>query len=280
MPPKRRNTTGGGSFAAKIDGGPGSNFLTVTLTVGQKVHSSPGSLIYMKGDITKGEVELGGGFAKAFARGLGGENFFITSYTGGAKGGEIAFGSDIPGDIIRLDLTAGEEYVISRGSFLCCTGNLEVSATTRIRGILSVGQEEGFILPVIRAKETAGSVWLSAYGTFKEINLVNDTIILDNGTFLACPSSLSYTLTSLGKGVSGFVFGGEALGMKFEGTGKLYIQSKNLSAFLALVSQPENSVKGAIKQKVGEGVGNAIVNMFSSEGGKKRVARKRSGPKS
>ena len=272
--PKTKKVVSGGGFKAKIEGVPGSNYLVVNLADGEKIMTSPGSLVYMKGDILKGEVELGG-FAKAFARGLGGESFFITTYKGGAKGGEIAFGSDIPGDIIRVDLKAGEEYIISRGSFLCCTDNLEISATTRIRGILSVGQEEGFVLPVIRAKETAGSVWLCAYGTFKEINLVNEEIILDNGTFLACPSSLSYTLTSLGRGPLAFVFGGESLGMKFVGSGRLIVQSKNLNAFIGMMANSgssSGSISGAIKEKVGEKVGDSIFDMFT-EGGGARITK-------
>lgn len=258
--PARKNKQTGSGFTANVEGVPGANFLVVNLADGQKIMSSPGSLIYMKGDILKGEVELGG-FAKAFARGLGGESFFISTYKGGAKGGEIAFGSDIPGDIIRVDLAAGEEYIISRGSFLCCTENLEISATTRIRGILSVGQEEGFVLPVIRAKDTPGSVWLCAYGTFKEINLVNEEIILDNGTFLACPSSLSYTLTSLGRGPLAFVFGGESLGMKFVGSGRLIVQSKNLNAFIGMMANSgssSGSISGAIGEKVGESIFDAL----------------------
>ena len=165
--------------------------LTVPLTEGQVIKTSPGSLIYMRGDVKKGEVKVDG-LGKAFGRIFSGQSFFLTSYTGGPNGGSVALSLAFPGDIIQIDLQPNESYRISKGCFLAGTNNVEISATTQIKGIIGIGQEEGVILPVVKCKDGTGSgtVWLGGFGHFKMHQLkIDETIIVDNGIFLACPNS-------------------------------------------------------------------------------------------
>jgi hypothetical protein len=143
---------------------------------------------------------------------------------------------------------------------LCCTANLEVAAATRLKGIVGVGQEEGFVLPVVQAGDVGGAVWLCAYGTFKRIDLAADEkIVLDNGTFLACPMALQYQIVQLGKTLFSSLAGGEGFGMEFVGPAALYMQSKNVNEFLGYIGAHSQSVSGGVKQGIGRGIGEGLL---------------------
>ncbi len=294
MQPKRKaavSKKGGNANAvavrvpnAHILGAPGSNYLEIDLPPGVVIKSSPGSLVYLRGDVEKGVVELGG-VGKAVARALGGQDLFITTYRGGPSGdGKVAFGSPLPGDIIKIYLAPREAIIVSRGSFLCCTADLEVTATTRLKGILGVGQEEGFVLPVVQAGDAGGTVWLCAYGTFKRIDLAtNEKIVLDNGAFLACPVTLHYQIVQLGKTMFSSLAGGEGLGMEFVGPAALYMQSKNVNEFLGYIGAHSKSVRGGVKEGIGEGLFRGLFGSKQQGGeptptpGKKTSKSKKSG---
>lgn len=255
---------------SRIMGAPGSNYVIIDLMAGESIKSSPGSLIYMRGDVEKGEVEVGG-IGKAFARMLGGENFVITTYRGGAYGGAVAFGISLPGDIIYIDLGPQQEIIISRGSFLCCTPGLEITATTRMQGALGVGQGEGFVLPVIKAGAEGGRVWLAAYGSFERIDLsTNETAVLDNGTFLSCPTSLNYKVVKLGKTILSSLAGGEGLGMEFTGPASLYIQSKNINDLQAMAGSGSGNT---VSSTIGKSIFKNMFSTSSSGGAKRKVAK-------
>jgi uncharacterized protein (TIGR00266 family) len=234
MPPKKKGHKGAGQVPeVRVEPGTGSASLVVNLQSGQSILASPGSLIYLRGNVQKGDVALKG-LGRAFLRSLGGEDFFLNTYTGA---GEVCFSSDIPGDIIAIPLAEGESYLLSQGCFLAATPNITLSAGARWRGLLGIGQDEGFLLPKAECPKGTGPgvLWLAGYGSFKRHDLAaGERLIVDNGIFLACPSSVSYTLETLGRTMISTVFGGEGFGMQFVGPATVYTQSKNLGDFLAL----------------------------------------------
>lgn len=265
----RRKKTGGNASKmpmSVVKGAPGSNYVVVTLVAGEELLTSPGSLIYLRGDVEKGTIHVDG-IGKAFARSFGGEDFLITKYKGGVRGGTVALGSPLPGDVIAIELAPNQDIIISRGSFLGCTSGLEVTATTRMQGILGIGQEEGFVLPVVRAGDKGGRVWLAAYGTFERVELKEgENIILDNGTFLACPTSLNYEVVSLGQTLMSSLLGGEGMGMEFAGPATLYLQSKNVNDFIAVINQKSGAE--VIKYEVAGMVARSMWDgLMSSDGG-------------
>lgn len=264
----------------------GSSYIVISLKAGETVISSPSSLIYMKGDIEKGEIVIGKNVLSAFSRSFAGEDMFMTSYKGGQWGGDVAFSSDILGDVIKIQLKKDDEYTISRTSFLCGTENISISATVQPLDIRGIGSYEGFVLPKIKAK-SGGSVWLATFGSFERIDLAqNEEIIIDNGVFLAAQSHMNYTLVRLGKTFTSSFLGGEGFGMKFVGPGTIYIQSKNLNNFSQMMSRYIGSVDkprtfdGATGGTIVGAVANAIFSDGKLEGGKKvkktRVSKSRS----
>lgn len=235
--PRTRVKAGGGDVAttATIIGVPGSNYIEFALTEGHAILCGGEDMIYTKGNIGKSEVQLQG-IIKSVARFFSNEEVFLEKYTGP---GIVAVGSSIPGDIIMITLQPGESFILSRSSFLACTANVEVSAGFRLRGVIGVGQEEGFVLPTVTCPENSeqpGFVWVAAYGTFKKhVIKAGDSILVNNGMFLACNEKIKYELETAGRSIIGSLVSG-GLGMKFVGPCEIYTQSKNLNILADTIS--------------------------------------------
>ena len=229
-------------------GSSGSVFLKINLQKNQQIMTSPGALLYMKGDIEKGEIKFDN-VGSGIWRLLGGESLFYSTYTGNEGGGTIAVGTDLPGDIIDISISPNEEWYVSRGSYLCSTLNILIEATVKTQGFFGlIGSGEGGVLPTIKTTDgNAGKFWLGAYGSFEKIVLNSGKeIVVDNGYFLAAEKKMDYTIVNMGKTLTSAFFGGEGFGMKFVGPGTLYIQSKNISNFAVTLSSymPNKSSSG------------------------------------
>lgn len=260
------------------------DILLIKLSKGQSVKTSPGSLVYMKGDITKGDAQVGS-IGAAFARSFGSESFFLTQYTGGPNGGTIALSLAFPGDILPITIGKGESYRISQGCFLACTGDMSISAVPIWKGLVPIGQDEGFIVPTITnngSKEE--TLWVGGYGTFEKhvLATASDTMIIDNGIFLACPNDVHYTLEKLGKSLWSSFAGGEGIGMRFSGPNTVvYTQSKSLTDFMMLMSREPSatfsqSVVDTVQKNLGTGLGATIMSFMkpNQDGGKRKKTRK------
>ena len=266
------NTYEGIVKRSRVIGSPGSNCIEFKLKAGESIVSSSGSLLYMKGNVSRGELAIQG-VGTALARLFAGETFFFDKYTGEREdrqdgggffdafkpnehpkqqprkpvatradklnGGTIALGSFLPGDIILIKLSPGQSYILSRGTFLASTVNVTVSAGIRMLGLLGIGQEEGFVLPKATCSEDDGDgyVWVAGYGTFTKHDIqADDELIVNNGLFLACDAKVTYSLTLLGKTVVSSFLGGEGVGMKFTGPCTVYTQSKNINDFIDFIN--------------------------------------------
>lgn len=259
------------------------DLLKIELTNGQSIHTSPGSLVYMRGDIEKGEVRVGS-IGKAFARSFGGEDFFLTRYVGGEKGGTIALSLTFPGDVAQIIMQPNESYRISKGCFLASTDNIQLSAVPQWKGIIGIGQDEGVLLPLATCiGDRPGVIWLGGYGSFEKHELKDDSdvFVVDNGIFLACPNEMQYNIVQLGRSLWSTFAGGEGFGMEFRGPGVVYTQSRNFNDFMSQVSkEPPKSIAQAtvntVQDNIGKGIGNAMTSWLTQEGGqqKRRVAAK------
>ena len=62
---------------------------------------------------------------------------------------------------------------------------------------------------------------------------VNGSYIVDNGHLVGYEGDLTFSIRSAGGGVIGFVASGEGLVCEFQGRGRVYIQSRNLSSLVS-----------------------------------------------
>lgn len=260
--------------SCKIMGPEGSQYVKYRLKKGQNIIAATGSMIYMKGQIGKAELQFDG-IGQGIKKLLAGESLVYQKFTGTGEDGTLVLGSNFINSIMILKITKGDGYRLSRYSFLACTDNIQISMTTQFKGIIGIGQSEGFILPVASCiSGDYGYVWLSAYGNFEQEHVkADDSILVDNGMFLACHDTYQYNIESIGKSLFSSFLGGEGFGMKFQGPCTIYIQTKNINEFIDRF-QTSSSDNNTVAKDVGKGMIEGVWDMWKEGGHAKKPSKR------
>ena len=213
--------------------GPAFTLMTASLSPGEQIKVEPGAMVAQSNGM---EMKTGmggggglGGFMKSMVKSaLGGESFFVNTYTAGPSGGWISMAPSAPGDIKTFDLSPGESFYMQGGAFMASEVNVEVS--TKFQGAKSLFSREGAFFLRAEAADVPGKVFYCSYGAIKEIEVAPDKPIkIDNGHVVAFTEGLSYNVSRV-KGLGSFMFGGEGFTLDFQGSGKVWIQTRNMSS--------------------------------------------------
>ena len=213
--------------------GPAFTLMTASLSPGEQIKVEPGAMVAQSNGM---EMKTGmggggglGGFMKSMVKSaFGGESFFVNTYTAGPSGGWISMAPSAPGDIKTFDLSAGESFYMQGGAFMASEVNVEVS--TKFQGAKSLFSREGAFFLRAEAIDVPGKVFYTSYGAMKEIEVTPDkSIKIDNGHVVAFTEGLSYNISKV-KGLGSFMFGGEGFTLDFQGSGKVWIQTRNMSS--------------------------------------------------
>ena len=201
----------------------------LNLSRGQSVKIESGSMVYSRGvEITGGlnakKKGLGGVFS-AIGRSLtSGESMFITTATGTADDGEIAIAPAIPGKIASLTAEAGRQYRLNTGAFLACDETLQYKMVNQGVSKALFGGTGGLF---VMETEGYGDILVSAFGDLMRLDIMPGTpIAIDNEHVVAWDASLDYRI-EVASGMFGFTTG-EGLVNTFTGSGRVYIQTRNL----------------------------------------------------
>lgn len=210
----------------KILYAPSYSMANVKLSPGENIQVESGSMVSMSSGVNI-ETKAAGGFMKALGRSLlGGESFFMNTFTAPPEGGEINIAPALPGDMFVVDI-AGETMLIQSGSY--CASSPGVNIDTKWGGAKSFFASEGLIL--LKASGQ-GKVILSSYGAIHEIVLgANEKYIVDTGHFVAFEEKLGFQVKRIG-GLKSTLLSGEGLVVELTGPGKALIQSRSIDAFL------------------------------------------------
>ncbi|WP_028473047.1 TIGR00266 family protein [Nocardioides alkalitolerans] len=196
----------------------------LTLAAGESVRAESGAMLAMSGvDIT---TSAQGGVMKGLRRAvLGGESFFMNTFTAQTDGAELYVAPSLPGDVVSWSIN-GPLYVQS-GSFLASSADVEVD--TQWGGGKSFFSTDGLFLLRI---DGAGELVLSAYGALHAIDLQpGQTYTVDTGHAVAWTEGVSYELRRAGNWKS-TLFSGEGMVCDFTGPGRIYLQTRSEEAFL------------------------------------------------
>jgi uncharacterized protein (TIGR00266 family) len=127
--------------------------LELSLQPGEAVVSEAGQFSWMS-DSMQMNTNTGGGMAGkgimgAVKRAVSGASIMMTTYTAQGGPGSIAFASKVPGHILPIDVSPGNEFMVHRHGFLCAMSGIELSMGFQqsFRGGIFGG--EGFILQKI-----------------------------------------------------------------------------------------------------------------------------------
>jgi uncharacterized protein (TIGR00266 family) len=196
------------------------------LAPGEVARAEAGAMMATSGGVVI-ESKARGGMMKSLKRSfLGGESFFVTTFTAPDGGGWVDCAARLPGDVITLDASHGLN--LTQGSFLVSAGDVEID--TSWGGFKSMfGGEGGFML---RATGT-GPVACACYGALDQIELApGEQVVLDSGHLVAFTDGITFTTRKVAKGWIQSATSGEGLVMEFTGPGHVWSQTRNPDEFV------------------------------------------------
>lgn len=126
--------------------------------------------------------------------------------------------------------------MISDGAYLANTDGVELESTTQSLGRALLGDSGGLFVLSTKGR---GTVAVSGFGSMRPIDLTDgQSVYVDNGHLVAWDTQLKYEL-AMNTAKQGF-FGkllhsqtsGEGIVLKFSGTGRLYVCSRNRGGFV------------------------------------------------
>ena len=202
------------------------------LEAGEQVMAESGAMVTQDAHVEMQTSASQGKGVGGLLKGLGrkmflGESFFRNTFTAASGPGEVTFAPGLPGDIAVYQMQ-GQDLVIQQTSYLASATTVEIE--TKWGGFRSFFGEGTLFW--IRAFGH-GPLALNAFGAIKEID-VDGSFIIDTGHIVAFESTLSFKIKRVGSWFSTF-FSSEGLVCRFEGRGKLFIQTRNPSEFGSLV---------------------------------------------
>lgn len=174
-----------------------------------------------------------GGVFKSLKRAaLGGESFFVTTYTAPSQGGFVDIAARLPGDLQSFDVSPGQGWIISKGSWLASSDGVTTDA--KWGGFSNMfGSEGGFMVHA----SGQGSFVVGCYGALESWDLqAGETITVDTGHMVAYQDSVRMQLRKVTGGLVQTFKSGEGLVFDFSGPGRLYTQTRNPNELLSFIS--------------------------------------------
>jgi uncharacterized protein (TIGR00266 family) len=203
---------------------PTYSLLEIRLNLNEAIQAEAGAMVYMSPTIEI-QTQMKGGLLSAISRSvLGGETLFINTFKATGGSGILGLAPAYSGDIIRHKLL-GENLYVQSGSYIACSPEIEIE--TKWGGAKAFFSREGLFLLKIKG---TGDVFLSSFGAIHIKELRNECFTIDTGHMVAFTEGLDYSVRRAG-GLKSTLLSGEGLVAEFRGTGKLYIQTRNVESF-------------------------------------------------
>ena len=212
---------------AEMEFTPSYSLLTVQLAPGESVKAETGAMVAQQGVSMKTGMG-GGGLFGGIRRMMGGESFFMNTFTADGAGGWVSLAPPTPGDISSFDLMPGANLFIQGSSFLACSENVQTD--TKFQGFRGFFSGESLFFIRAYAERGAGIVYYNSFGAIKQLAVTPEQeLVVDTGHLVAFSDDVQYSIGKVG-GIGSLIAGGEGLVMKFRGNGQVWIQTRNLAS--------------------------------------------------
>jgi uncharacterized protein (TIGR00266 family) len=204
--------------------GPAYGVARLTLAPNEPARVESGAMMAMSVGVAL-QSKAEGGIMKSLKRAaLGGESFFVSTYTAPPSGGFVDIAARLPGDITTHDVMPGHALFVQKGSWLANEVNVTIDA--QWGGFKNLfGGEGGFI---VRA-EGQGTVVFACYGALEVWTLQEgQSITIDTGHMVAYEDTVQMAMRKASGG--GFVQSwksGEGFVFDFTGPGRVWTQTRN-----------------------------------------------------
>jgi uncharacterized protein (TIGR00266 family) len=213
----------------EIIGKPDFPCVRIQLAAGESVVSESGAMVAHSPNVAI-KTEAKGGILQAAKRSiLGGESFFVNTFTAENGPGEIYFTSATTGDLEAITLN-NQELIMSRGAFVCSSPGVTIDS--KWGGFKAMFSGEGLFF--LKASGS-GELFFSSFGAIHQVNLSGDYIV-DTGHIVAFDPTVTYRIERVG-GLKSLFLSGEGLVCRFSGQGRVYIQTRNQNSFTAWANQ-------------------------------------------
>ncbi|KHL14558.1 uncharacterized protein (TIGR00266 family) [Mumia flava] len=196
-----------------------------TLSPGETVRAESGAML-AKSPNVEIETSSQGGFMKGLRRSLGGESFYMNTFTAKDGPGEIRLAPTLPGDIVEWQLT-GQTVFLASGAYLASGGDIDVdSKWGGAKGMFS-----GAGLVLLKCTGT-GPLLTASYGAIESVDLAaGQTYTIDTDHVVGWGSDVTYEVRKVG-GWKSTMLSGEGLVVDVTGPGRVYLQTRSAQAFL------------------------------------------------
>ncbi len=198
-----------------------------TLDQGQKMKCQSGAMSWMTPNMKMETV--GGGIGKVFSRALSGDTLFQNVYYPENGQGLISFASSFPGNIIAVQINAGNEIICQKSAFLAATEGVDLSIFFQKKVGAGIFGGEGFIMQKLSGE---GIAFLELDGSTIEYQLQeNQQMVLDTGHLAMMSATCSIDIKSVG-GLKNTILGGEGIfNTVVTGPGKIVLQTMPANKF-------------------------------------------------
>jgi len=196
------------------------------LQPGERLTAEAGSMASMDGAMQMITAFSGGFFPALLKTFLGGESLFVnTFYNQSDRPLDLVLTQSTVGDIIRLELKAGESICLQPGAYIAHMGG--VSMQVQWAGFKSWLSGEGLFKLKLQGP---GLLFFGAYGGITERRVQGD-LIVDTGHLVAYSPQLKMNIQLAG-GLMGSITSGEGLVNRMTGQGKIYLQSRSIGGLV------------------------------------------------
>jgi len=212
-------------------------FLHVSLRQGESIYCESDAMVMMESTLElRGRMQ--GGLLSALTRTLAnGESFFQQHIRAERGGGDCLLAPMMPGGIEVLDI-GKNQYNLNDGAYLAASERVQLTARMQSIGTALFAGTGGFFIGQTSGE---GQLVINGFGSFFTLEVTpTSPVVIDNGHVVAWDSTLQYELsvtTGNSRGILGnlvnSVTSGEAVVLKFSGSGKVILCSRNVSSFRA-----------------------------------------------
>jgi uncharacterized protein (TIGR00266 family) len=213
-------------IAYETFGGPSFTVLICHMAQGQSMQAEKGALMYMHRTIEMKTHSRGGVLKSLKASMLGGESFFINTYSATHGHGDIAFVAPMMGDIKPVEVQQGYGWIIQKQSYLC--GAASVTIDTKYQGLKGFLAEGSLFMLYAYGQ---GTLFVNSFGAIMAKQLqAGEVITVDNGHLVAFQEGIPFNIRRVG-GLKSTILSGEGLVVDLTGPGLIYLQTRDLGAF-------------------------------------------------
>lgn len=192
------------------------------LESGETLRAESGSMACMSSGLHVRAGTGPGGVAKGILRKtLGGESFFMTTFTAQVHHAWVGLTPKYPGDIATVEITPDRGLMAETGSMLALSGGLDLDV--RFAGMAKFALREGAVMNRIRGEGTA---LLCTYGGIQRFDLAaGESMVIDTGHLVAMSEGMPMRTGPL-HGVVTAAMSGEGLVAEIEGPGLVLVQTR------------------------------------------------------